>query len=158
MRKRSMVTNNADQESCKKDTVWVFLAIYSLDELMRIVESGDDSAAGMPFQDLGIPLKCLNPMIRILADIAYPAMMHAHPGTPAMIRLFCQEKMLKAGKPAETMRSKQTVASSGIILQADPKMTGGWGYFLVVSSGDFPEDRPASPPNLIDLYLYNEGR
>ena len=158
MRKRSMCTSNANQESCKQDTVWVFLAVYSLDEFMRIVESGDDSAAGMPLQDLGIPQECLNPIIRTLADFAQLAMMHAHPGTPAGIRLFCQEKMLKAGKPAETMRSKQTVASPEIILKADPKMTGGWGYFLVERSGDSPEDRPASSPNLIDLYLYKEGK
>ena len=157
MRKRSMHTVNANQESCKKDTVWIFLAEYSLDEFIRMVESGTEPF-GMLFREFCIPLEWFNQVIWNLADFAQQAMMHAHPETPAVIRLFCQKKMLKAGNPAETMRPKQTVAGPEIILQAVPKIIGGWGYFLVKRSEDFSEDRPAISPNLIDLYLYREGK
>ncbi len=149
---------NANQESDKEDMVWVLLAEYSRDELMQFIEEIGEPVTRMPFQDLGIPSECLNPVIRTLADFAQQAMVHAHPGTPAVFRLFCQEKMLKTGNPAEGMRPRPTVAAPEIIPQAHPKMSGGWGYFLVERNGDFPEDRPTSSLNLVDLYLYREGK
>jgi len=158
MRKRSMHTANGNHESGKKDMVWVLLAECSLDELMRLAEGTGEPAAGWLFQDLGIPRECLTPIIRAGADFAQQAMMHAHPGTPAVIRWFCQEKLLRAEDPVETMRPRPAVAGPGITLQAHPKMSGGWGYFLVERNGDFPQDRRASSPNLVDLYLYREGK
>jgi len=158
MQKRSVHSLNANQESGKKDTVWVFLAEYSLNEFMRLVEGRGKPVAGLLFRDLGIPQEYQNPITRTLTDFAQQAMMYVHSGTPAVIRLFCQEKILKAGNPAEPMRLKPTVASPEIILQAHLKMSGGWGYFLVERREDFPEDRPANSPNFIDLYLYKEGK
>ncbi len=153
-----MYTVNANQESGKKDTVWIFLAEYSLDELLWLVDGRWEPVAGLLFQDLGIPQEYLNPIIRTLADFALQAMLHAYPGTALAIRIFCQEKILMVEIPAKTMRPIPTIAGSKINLQPDPNMSGGWGYFLVERGADFPEGQPENSPNLIDLYLYREGK
>ena len=138
--------------------VWVFLAEYSLDEFKWMVESGSEPVAGMLFQELCIPLESFNQVMLILADFAQQAMLYALPETPAVIRLFCLEKMLKAGNPVKAMYPQPTVAGPEINLPAVPKMCGSWGYFLVERSGEFSEDRPAISPKIIDLYLYREGK
>ena len=137
--------------------VWVLLAEYSRDEFMRLAEGRGEPVARLLFQDLGIPQECLNPIIRTLTDFARRAMTHALPGTPAVIRLFCQEKLLEAGNPAETTCPKPTVAHPEIIPQAYPRMSGGWGYFLVERSGSMAPKSTVSTYNLVDLYLYKEG-
>ena len=125
---------------------------------MPLIEGTGESVAGLLFQDLGIPLECLNPITRTLADFAQQAMMYSHPGTPGVFRLFCQEKMLRGGNPAKAMRPRSTVAGPEIIPQPHPEMSGGWGYFLVERNADFRDDRLASALNVVDLYLYQEGK
>ena len=147
-----MDTVNANREPSKVESGWVFLAEYSLDEFMGLEEGGDLPAAGMRIQEPGI-FQCIIPMNQILAEIAQQARLIALSGTPAVIRLYIQEKIIKAGNQAETIRPKLTFASPDILLQTESKMAGGWGYFLVKKSAS----SSGSPRYQIDLFLYKEG-
>ena len=53
--------------------------------------------------------------------------------------------------------AKQTIEPTQMILTADPKIFGGWGFFIIERARDFPAGSFVGSLNIIDLYLYQEG-
>lgn len=147
-----------NQPSRPDKPLWCFLGEFPLGELN---DHGTEETASIgtlyqTIRDLGIPQECQYPIIQTLTDCAQLAMVHDRPGTPVVIRLFCQERISMDENPAEPMRPKPAVSGKEIIQQAQPNINGGWGYFLVERMGDSPINISGGLPYIVDLYLYQE--
>lgn len=161
-----MQTSNINKNGRSNDSVWQFLAEYSLSEFLPDHDKGDELTTGLLFQtirDLGIPPECLNKIERILIEFFKQTMMQFNQGKrefPIMIRLFYRKKMIKSGNSAKTARdlqAKQTIEPMQMIHPADTKIFGGWGFFFIERARDFQAGSLVGSSNLIDLYLYQEG-
>jgi len=161
-----MQTSNANKHGRSNDPVWQFLAEYPLSEFLSDHDKEGELTAGLLFQtmrELGIPLDYLENIDMTLKGFAKEALVHFKQGKiefPIVIRLFYGKKLINSGnsaKAASDIQAKQTIEPTQIILPADTKIFGGWGFFIIERARDFPVGSFVGSLNIIDLYLYQEG-
>lgn len=162
-----MYTSNGKHNSNFIDPTWCFLAEYKLSELMVDDTLSEEHIARLLFQiiwELGIPGEHIINIERTWSGFVREAIAHldqSGSGAPVYIRLFCQKKALNKAlsvKHHSQFSVDKAVESTKMIHHFDPEIYGGWGYFLIERSGGFAPGSSTSTYNLVDLYLYKEGK
>jgi hypothetical protein len=158
---------SADQKSRSEDPAWYCLAEFSLSEFVSDQDRRGELTTKLLFQtvrEVGLPPECVENIDMTLTGLANEAMAHFKQGSaelPGRIRVFCREKMTaEASSPEASMscHAEPGMDHSLAIPHPGTKMEGGWGYFLIERGGNLAAGFSASSWNLIDLYLYKEGK
>ena len=160
-----MQTSNINKNGRSNDSVWQFLAEYSLSEFLSDPDKGDELTTGLlfqPFRELGVPPDWIGNIETALTGYAKQALAPFKQGMVELsgsIRVFCQKKMIVDANSAKTSRPdhiEQATENVPIIFKTGSIMNGGWGYFIVENSGGSASSSMRSHP-VVDLYLYREG-
>ena len=149
-----MYTSSDPQKSITNNSLWFFLAEYSLSEFVPSQDPGDELTAELlpqMMRELGIPLKYIKNIDMTLTGFAKEALVHFKQGSlelPGRIRVFCQKKLIDEANSTKTPRLSH---GESIPIKCPPGtiLNGGWGYFIIERSGG--DDYP-----WVDLYLYQE--
>ena len=161
-----MQSLNTSQDLSTNDSAWFFLAEYSLSKFLFRQNKKDERASVSLFQavqELGIPPECaanIEIMLKRYAEEASVHFEHGKEESAGLIRIFCQKK--RVADPDALKTSMPYLAEPGMerapaVPYSNPKMNGGWGYFLIERGGNPSNGSSVSSRNSIDLYLYREG-
>jgi len=159
-------TSNINENGRSNDSVWQFLAEYSLSEFLSDHGKGDELTTGLlfqPFRELGVPPDWIGNIEMTLTEYAKQALAHFKQGKvelPGRIRVYCQNKIIEYANSARAdsrpCHAEQSVGHLQMVYQSTAKM-GGWGYFLIERGGNVLVDSPEGSWKTINLYLYKEG-
>jgi len=158
---------NANQNFGSDDSIWYFLAEFSLSEFLLDRDRSDELTVGVlrqVVQELGILPECVENIEMTLAGFATEALVRFQQGgleLPGRVRLFCQKKIIddvnSGSAAARPNHTEQVMEHAQMILDSSTKMNGGWGYFLIKRGSNVSTGSPTRSWNSVDLYLYKEG-